>query len=269
MPVGNGRSSANVFVESTTGDLVLTLGLADALDENSNLLKLGIVRVRFDPPLNPSGPFNQTLVLSAATIDLNVSLGSGSAAIAVWVDATTSDIRIRVKPTPGSPVRIFAILDHAHRLDGVIDAGGFGNGWGGSGGSFCNPNGTIADFVGIYPDKLMQEVPDAVAWYHRNDPARADFYGDAMKQQGLAGCGARCWDPLTNRSFGAVLVGASDFHKVNATVLGTPTAVSLPAELAVSVVSAQTDTAEEFETLLLSEVRDIAFPGANKQLARR
>ena len=34
MPVGNGRTTANVWVEASTGDLVLLLGLADALDEN-------------------------------------------------------------------------------------------------------------------------------------------------------------------------------------------------------------------------------------------
>jgi len=43
-------------------------GLADALDENSNLLKLGVVRVRLDPPLDTTTGFNQTLVLSTATV---------------------------------------------------------------------------------------------------------------------------------------------------------------------------------------------------------
>ena len=62
MPLGNGRTSANVWVEASTGDLVLLLGLADALDENSNLLKLGIVRVRLEPRLDTATDFNQTLV---------------------------------------------------------------------------------------------------------------------------------------------------------------------------------------------------------------
>lgn len=46
MPLGNGRTSANTWVDSSTGDVMLNIGLADALDENSNLLKLGIIRVR-------------------------------------------------------------------------------------------------------------------------------------------------------------------------------------------------------------------------------
>jgi hypothetical protein len=39
MPVGNGRLSANVWVDDVSGDVMLNIGLADALDENSNLLK--------------------------------------------------------------------------------------------------------------------------------------------------------------------------------------------------------------------------------------
>lgn len=70
MPVGNGRTTANVWVEASTGDLVLLLGLADALDENSNLLKLGIIRVVLEPPLNPRAAFNQTLVRELAPFPL-------------------------------------------------------------------------------------------------------------------------------------------------------------------------------------------------------
>ena len=51
-------------------------------------------------------------------------------------------------------VWVVAMLNHAHRLGGTIDACGWGNGWGGAGGSFCNANGSVASFVGVYPDKL-------------------------------------------------------------------------------------------------------------------
>lgn len=66
MPVGNGRVAANVWVDATSADLMLSVGLADALDENSNLLKLGLVRISLDPPLH-TGPaaFNQTLVTNS------------------------------------------------------------------------------------------------------------------------------------------------------------------------------------------------------------
>ncbi len=257
MPLGNGRTSANVWVDAVTADLMLSLGLADALDENSNLLKLGLLRVRLQPPLNTTdaaGGFNQTLALGSATVTIRDGNG---VTLAIWVDAITSTVRISV--TPGSrghssPLSVLAVLDHQRRLTSTVDAGAFGNGWGGGSGSFCNPNGTVADFVGIFPDKL-HAIPRAeatVAWFHRNDPLRSDMFGDTLRQQGLAECGPTCWDMLTNRSFGAALVGDKSFHSVNATAIATTIATSAPsvsrgvsvsgtAELAIAVASGQTE----------------------------
>lgn len=249
MPLGNGRTSANTWVEASSGDLVLSLGLADAFDENSNLLKLGLIRLRLQPPLNTSaGVFNQTLVLSSATVYIRDGNGL---TLAVWVDAITSAVRISVTPAAdagGTPVKVLAVLDHQRRLNSTVDAAGFGNGWGGASGSFCNADGTVASFVGIFPDKLHsmhQDHQAAVAWYHRNDPQRSDMYGDALKQQGLAECGPSCWDMLTNRSFGAALVADPTFLSVNATAIST-TMTTSAVELAIGVVSAQTDTEATF-----------------------
>ena len=103
MPIGNGRSAANVWVDAATGDVKLLLALADALDENSNLLKLGTVAVRLKPPLflaatnsasdiggaaTTTTDFNQTLVLSTATVEVSV----GDVQLSVWVDANTSAV---------------------------------------------------------------------------------------------------------------------------------------------------------------------------------
>ena len=137
MPVGNGRSSANVWVEEQGGDLLLLLGLADAFDENSNLLKIGRVRVHFDPPLFTQGSaFQQRLVLDSGTIQISTDRLD----VAVWVDANTSATRVRYTAKGKGDVAVTAVLDN-WRLDGPIDAGKFGNGWGGSGGSFCTDNG--------------------------------------------------------------------------------------------------------------------------------
>ena len=64
-------------------------------------------------------------------------------------------------------VQVLAALDHGRRLNSVVDAGAFGNGWGGPGGSFCDADGSVATFVGIYKDQLHSSAAtnDAVAWY--------------------------------------------------------------------------------------------------------
>ena len=117
----------------------------------------------------------------------------------------------------------------------------------------------------IYPDELVAdgllELPQhaAVGWFHRNDQRRADYFRDAMVEQGLGsligsggegGGSDRAWNPLLNRTFGAVLAGASNagegaqpplfspvapvrFVKRNPTTIGTVGASSLPAELVV------------------------------------
>ena len=152
-----------------------------------------------------------------------------------------------------------------------------------AGGSFCYSNGSVADYVGIYPDKLYnyhapsptRAIPQArtarrraaaalqdaapppgavVAWYHRNNVAWSDFYGDTMKEQGLDGCGPSCWDPITNRSFGAALVGGASFGSSSSSsssksgrVVGgqlpfirTSKPSAEPVDIAIAVTSAQT-----------------------------
>jgi endonuclease/exonuclease/phosphatase family metal-dependent hydrolase len=51
MPLGNGDITVAAWVSSVTGDLRLVIGKSDALDENSQAVKVGIVRVAIDPPL--------------------------------------------------------------------------------------------------------------------------------------------------------------------------------------------------------------------------
>eukprot|EP00036_Acanthoecidae_sp_10tr_P015179 CAMPEP_0206287244 /NCGR_PEP_ID=MMETSP0106_2-20121207/1009_1 /ASSEMBLY_ACC=CAM_ASM_000206 /TAXON_ID=81532 /ORGANISM="Acanthoeca-like sp., Strain 10tr" /LENGTH=932 /DNA_ID=CAMNT_0053717777 /DNA_START=54 /DNA_END=2849 /DNA_ORIENTATION=- len=239
MPVGNGRVAVNVWADRASGDVVLLIGLADALDENGILLKLGRVRLALDPPLlQPGQPFNQTLELSTGT----VRVSTPTASVAVWVDANTSAVRARVVPPSGTAVRVWATLDHSARLAGTINATDFDPvGWGGWHGSYCKTTGDFATFVGIFPD-VLRSGPGSVGWYHRNDAGRADFFGDATRQQGLGGCRETSWDPLTNRSWGGALVGGAGFSSLNRTALVSD-ATTAPADVAIGVVSAQTTEA--------------------------
>jgi hypothetical protein len=51
VPIGNGDVACNVWVEDKTGDLLFYLAKSDVFDQNSQLVKVGRVRVAFDPPL--------------------------------------------------------------------------------------------------------------------------------------------------------------------------------------------------------------------------
>ena len=57
MPTGNGDIGLNVWVEES-GDLLFYIGKTDLWDDNSRLLKLGLVRFRMNPnPFRPGGRF--------------------------------------------------------------------------------------------------------------------------------------------------------------------------------------------------------------------
>ena len=87
---------------------MLNLGLADALDENANLLKLGRIRVTFDPPLYTSSAekFKQVLLLSSATISIETKFTN----VSVWVDANSSSVHLLYTPTTADPVSVNATL---------------------------------------------------------------------------------------------------------------------------------------------------------------
>eukprot|EP00937_MAST-01D_sp_MAST-1D-sp2_P000388 g388.t1 len=51
MPLGNGDTAANVWVDSESGDLLAYIAKSDAFDQNSQPIKVARLRYSFDPPL--------------------------------------------------------------------------------------------------------------------------------------------------------------------------------------------------------------------------
>ncbi len=65
MPLGNGEVGVNFWVEED-GDLLFYVSRTDAWSESATLLKLGRVRVSFDPnPFVRGLPFEQALKLDS------------------------------------------------------------------------------------------------------------------------------------------------------------------------------------------------------------
>jgi len=68
MPIGNGDLAANVWVEPN-GDLVFLVSKSDAWSARHDLLKLGRIRVKMNPPLVVDGSkFKQELDLQTGSI---------------------------------------------------------------------------------------------------------------------------------------------------------------------------------------------------------
>ena len=56
MPIGNGDVAAGVWVDQDTGDLRMHVSKSDVFDENSQPVKVGVLRLTFDPPLWQQAP---------------------------------------------------------------------------------------------------------------------------------------------------------------------------------------------------------------------
>jgi hypothetical protein len=192
MPLGNGDFAANVWVEPT-GDLLLLLAKSDAWDENAINLKLGRLRVRFDPPL-PTEPFIQWLRLAESAIEIV----AGDTAVRVWIDANRPVLHVDVDADRPREVQVAVETWRAEpRQIKTQTSDMFKN----LAGKNLDPHPTI-----VGPDQVVATGHgDRVAWCHHNEPRSPDPYEVNLKLQGLGAAMATTPHPLLGRTFGAVV----------------------------------------------------------------
>ena len=79
MPLGNGDIALNAWM-TKDGDLQFYISKTDAWDDNARLLKVGKVRLHFEPnPIATGQAFRQELKLGEGCIE--ITIGDASAAI--------------------------------------------------------------------------------------------------------------------------------------------------------------------------------------------
>src|ERR1035437_10080903 len=94
MPLGNGDSTANVWVENG-GDLMMYIGKSDTWSEGTRLLKIGRERIHFSPnPFTVGAPLSQTLDLYHGKIDIAAGQNGSQIYLHVWIDANQPVIRV-------------------------------------------------------------------------------------------------------------------------------------------------------------------------------
>lgn len=197
MPAGNGDIGLNVWVERS-GDLVLLIGKTDAWDENMRLVKVGKVRVRFDPPLAVTNAFRLELNLR----DGAITIQNPTTEIRVWADANHPVIQVDAKSLNGQPLAATAIAELWRTSKQPCDPG--------------YPN-----FPGFpsfsWPDTVLKSASKQIGWFHRNT---ASPWLENLKLQKLDALAQAAKDPLLGRTFGA-LVRGDNFTAVADTVLKT------------------------------------------------
>ncbi len=188
MPIGDGEVVLNVWVEAATGDLMFYIARTDALSEISRFLKLGRVRVHFDPsPFKEAQDFRQTLRLRDGILNVTTR----KAGLALWVDPT--DHVIHVEGQTDTASKITVSLENWRTVPRAIPKAEQGSAW------------SVHDA----PFPLVQSadvfVPGArnVIWYHRNETSVVPRLLENQSLTGLTGT----FDPILHRTFGGRISG--------------------------------------------------------------
>jgi alpha-L-fucosidase 2 len=202
MPLGNGKLGVNVWADSS--DTVwLLLSHVDALDENTNLDKLGRVAVRATTAADDAGSlqaFRQEMHLANATV--TVDLPSG-VSVDVWVDATTDAVRVA---SSGPPHKLEATLEVWRNATKPMD---WCPGPNSTSRSDVCPQGELQGCSSQHPNLTLSadvvEGKDAgILFYHRN-PDTEGWAIDLKAQQMPLDLPS----PMTNITFGGFLTGGA------------------------------------------------------------
>jgi len=236
LPIGNGDLAANVWTESN-GDIVLLLAKADAWSENGQLLKLGRVRIKFDPnPFAGATDFSETLQLESAEIQIK----GGGCTAQIWVDANHPVVHVDVRGdnavqmTAASEIwrtKTYHLSPHA-----VSQAGFFE--WGN------NPEGLDFD-----ADTTLPAQNGQVTWCHFNSHS---IYPLVFQQENLGSLLPKYPDPLLHRCFGVAMKGTKLASIDNQTLKSSAPAKSLRLDL--YALTEQADSPAAWQTALKQTV---------------
>ncbi|MFD0892445.1 hypothetical protein KBB96_13545 [Luteolibacter ambystomatis] len=233
LPLGNGRAGANVWVVPD-GDLELYLSHNDAVSELHRLLKLGKLKVRFDPsPFGKDEPIRQQLVLRGGRIELSAGAPDRRLDLQLWIDSETDVLHLT--GTSAIPRRMTVTLDNWRTEKRTLNSSELASTW--------------VYRTGIQPGIADWESADTIKphakglmWYHRNAYSCLPTH---FEHQGLGEALKKFRDPLENRTSGVLLAGRG-LKGTSPTLLDSPAPLTT-FDLRAAIQVSQTPTPEEWE----------------------
>jgi len=223
MPLGNGEVVVNVWVEKTTGDVLLLLARTDALSETCRFLKLGRLRLHFEGnPLAQAKDFRQ----EARLRDGIVEIAGAGLTLQVWVDAAAQVLH--VTGASGVALAATATVECWRTAEKSINDD---SSWTTRGAPFARSESA---------DVFLPPADQAVRWYHRNEQSVVPKLLETQSLTGAAGA----FDPLLHRTFGGQLTG-SGWVAAGDHVLKTA-AAQTRLDLSLTTYTAQTATVDEW-----------------------
>ena len=240
VPIGNGENAANVWIEKTTGDLLLLLARTDSWDGFGRILKPGRLRISF----GSASPFKEG-VFQIQMLDLAnglLQVRGQNAEVLVYVDAYRPVYVIKYSGEQSISLQARLEVWRTEKRDLSDEEMGNGNQYG-------LTKDTLAfeepDTI-LNAELLQQDGLDSLAWYHRNT---VSIWSVTMKQQGFKDVMDKYHDPLMHRTFGGLVLGRSQMQTESVSFKKTDPQIlrSVPAknhEIFVTLHTAQTDTPE-------------------------
>jgi hypothetical protein len=187
MPLGNGDIGVSAWVEQG-GDLLFYISKTDAYDENHRLLKLGRVRIKLSPnPFRAGALFRQELKLADGELVVQADEGNAAVALRLWVDANQPLVHVEVHGK--RPMEVRVSLESWRATQQTLKER-----------AYSDPAETMIE----YPDTILDNQKDRVAWYHHNAHSA---WPATMKLQGLESVMRGATDPLLDRTFGGAMLG--------------------------------------------------------------
>jgi hypothetical protein len=191
MPLGNGDIALNAWM-TRGGDLQFYISKTDAWDDNARLLKVGKVRLHFEPnPIVPGQSFRQELQLAEGCIQITTGKAAQTK-IRLWVDANHPVVQVTADTANPVEVTAFVELWRTNRYE-VTELQV----------SDVLLNRKLSDQrqapLVIEPDTVLSGQRDRIGWFHYN----VKSVGPELlaELQGLTGF--KQTDPLLHRTFGA------------------------------------------------------------------
>jgi alpha-L-fucosidase 2 len=203
MPLGNGDITLNTWM-TKEGDLHFYIGKTDAWDDNARLLKVGKVRIHFEPnPIVTGQAFRQELKLNEGCIEITTgdagaskqsAIANRQLAIRLWVDANNPVIYVTADSATPMEATAFAEVWRTNQHEmAEVECSDIMNETG-------EPKSKHAPTI-LEPDTVLSTQRDRIGWFHHNIKS----VGPEMLAQVQGLTGFKQADPLLQRTFGAVV----------------------------------------------------------------
>ena len=200
MPLGNGDIALNAWM-TPDGDLHFYISKTDAWDDNARLLKVGKVRIHFEPnPVATAKAYRQELKLNEGCMEIRLGADPSTpgappvVTIRLWVDANHPVVHVTAESaTPLEATACVEIWRTNQQELAEVQCSDVMNHPG-------RPQSKHAATL-LEPDRVLTGQRDRIGWFHHNIKSVGPQL--LTEVQGLTGFQQP--DPLLHRTFGAVV----------------------------------------------------------------